>query len=160
MSMPGKIETIPTAELSVDLRIGHMIDRCNWVEHLHQCTVRLSLNNSEIYYGAPAGVVNYRFVDSKESTEYVLQIELLNIEAPFRVNNQWAAPMLQIHSIKIEGLSMRQVIENHGRCKFYNDSKESIPSEFMGQPGYQTLTFTTPIYRWLLDHHAKPDYYY
>ena len=33
-------------------------------------------------------------------------------------------------------------------------------SEYMGQVGYQSLQFTTPIYPWLIANERKDTYYY
>lgn len=73
----------------------------------------------------------------------------------FRGSSQGA--MLHIHHIRIEGLNMRLTMEDSGTCVM--DGIAHVPSEFMGQPGYQSLKFTTPIYPWLLANERKPTYY-
>ena len=65
--------------------------------------------------------------------------------------------MLCIHSILIEGLNMRMTMEDSGTCVMNN--VPHVPSEYMGQVGYQSLKFTTPIYPWLLANERKPTYY-
>lgn len=65
--------------------------------------------------------------------------------------------MLHIQSIRIEGLNLRLTMEDSGTCVMNN--VPHIPSEYMGQAGYQSLKFTTPIYPWLLENERKPDYY-
>lgn len=65
--------------------------------------------------------------------------------------------MLHIHSIFIEGLNMKNVVENSGTCVMDNISH--IPSEYMGQVGYQSLKFTTPIYPWLFANERYDTYY-
>lgn len=65
--------------------------------------------------------------------------------------------MLHIHHICIEGLNMRLTMEDSGECWF--GAEQAIPSEYMGQVGYQSLKFTTPIYPWLLQNERKPTYY-
>lgn len=65
--------------------------------------------------------------------------------------------MLYISQVRIEGLNMRATFENSGTCIMNN--VPHVPSEYMGQVGYQSLKFTTPIYPWLLENERKPDYY-
>jgi hypothetical protein len=65
--------------------------------------------------------------------------------------------MLHLHIIRIEGLNMRLTMEDSGTCQL--DGETAIPSEYMGQVGYQSLKFNTPIYHWLLKNERKPSYY-
>ena len=65
--------------------------------------------------------------------------------------------MLHVHHIRIEGLNLRLTMEDSGTCIMNN--VPHIPSEYMGQAGYQSLKFSTPIYPWLLENERKPDYY-
>lgn len=65
--------------------------------------------------------------------------------------------MLHIHRITIEGLNMRSTIEDSGTCVMNNISH--VPSEYMGQVGYQSLKFTTPIYPWLFKNERNDQYY-
>jgi len=83
-----------------------------------------------------------------EPGEHELRIEL-------KGNPQGA--MLHIHHIRIEGLNLRLTMEHSGTCVM-NDVPH-IPSEYMGQAGYQSLKFTTPIYPWLLENERKDTYY-
>ena len=87
--------------------------------------------------------------DSDETTEHELRIEL---------HGNPTGTMAHIHSIQIEGLCMRLTMEDSGNCWFGED--QAIPSEYMGQVGYQSLKFTTPIYPWLLANERKETYYY
>jgi hypothetical protein len=87
--------------------------------------------------------------DHAETAEHELRIE---------VRGQPTGARLHIHSICIEGLSMRLTMEDSGTCKL--DGESAIPSEYMGQVGYQGLNFTTPIYPWLLANERKDTYYY
>jgi len=87
--------------------------------------------------------------DSDETTEHELRIEL---------NGNPTGAMLHIHSIRIEGLYMRLTMEDSGECQLGGES--AVPSEYMGQVGYQSLKFTTPIYPWLLANERKDTYYY
>jgi hypothetical protein len=83
-----------------------------------------------------------------EPSEHELRIEL-------KGSPQGA--MLHIHHILIEGLNLRLTMEDSGTCKMNNI--DHVPSEYMGQPGYQSLKFTTPIYPWLLANERKDTYY-
>lgn len=65
--------------------------------------------------------------------------------------------MLHIHHIHIEGLNMRMTMENSGTCVMNN--VPHIPSSYMGQVGYQSLKFTTPIYPWLFGNEQHDHYY-
>ena len=87
--------------------------------------------------------------DSDETTEHELRIEFHGIPT---------GTMVHIRSIRIEGLCMRLTMEDSGNCWFGED--QAIPSEYMGQVGYQSLKFTTPIYPWLLANERKETYYY
>ena len=85
---------------------------------------------------------------SDDPAEYELQIVLKG--APH-------GDMLHIQHIRIEGLNMRNTMEDSGTCVMNNIPH--IPSEYMGLPGYQSLKFTTPIYPWLLENERKDTYY-
>jgi hypothetical protein len=87
--------------------------------------------------------------DSNETTEHELCIEL---------HGNPTGAMVHIRSIQIEGLCMRLTMEDSGNCWF--GEEQAIPSEYMGQVGYQSLKFTTPIYPWLLANERKDTYYY
>jgi hypothetical protein len=87
--------------------------------------------------------------DHTETAEHELRIE---------VHGQPSCARLHIHYIRIEGLDMRLTMEDSGTCKL--DGEPAVPSEYMGQVGYQSLKFTTPIYPWLLANERKDTYYY
>ena len=87
--------------------------------------------------------------DSDETTEHELRIEL---------HGNPTGARLHIHYIRIEGLDMRLTMEDSGTCEL--DGEPAVPSEYMGQVGYQSLKFTTPIYPWLLANERKDTYYY
>ena len=73
------------------------------------------------------------------------------------LNGEPKGEMLHIHHIRIEGLNMRLTMEDSGTCVM--NGQPHIPSEYMGQVGFQSLKFTTPIYPWLLANERKPTYY-
>ncbi len=91
----------------------------------------------------------YTIPDSDETIEHELRIE---------VRGRPTGAMLHIHSIRIEGLDMRLTMEDSGTCEL--DGEPAVPSEYMGQVGYQSLKFTTPIYPWLFANERKDTYYY
>ena len=91
----------------------------------------------------------YQLPDHENPAEHDLRIE---------VRGNPAGAMLHIHSICIEGLDMRLTMEDSGTCKL--DGEPAVPSEYMGQVGYQSLQFTTPIYPWLIANERKDTYYY
>lgn len=87
--------------------------------------------------------------DHTETAEHELRIE---------VHGRPTGAQLHIHSIRIEGLDLRLTMEDSGTCEL--DGEPAVPSEYMGQVGYQSLRFTTPIYPWLLANERKDTYYY
>ena len=91
----------------------------------------------------------YNIPDSHETTEHELRIE---------ISGRPMGAMLHIRSISIEGLCMRLTMMDSGTCKQNNE--HAVPSEYMGQVGYQSLKFTTPIYPWLLANERTDTYYY
>ena len=91
----------------------------------------------------------YNIPDNKETTDHEFRIE---------VRGKPSGAMLRIHRIQIEGLNLRLTMEDSGDCWF--GEEQAIPSEYMGQVGYQSLKFTTPIYPWLLANERKDTYYY
>jgi len=91
----------------------------------------------------------YQLPDHEDPAEHELRIE---------VRGKPTGSMLHIHNIRIEGLDMRLTMEDSGECYF--GSEKAVPSEYMGQVGYQSLKFTTPIYPWLLANERKDTYYY
>ena len=93
--------------------------------------------------------LQYRITDTEETKEHELRIE---------VRGKPSGAMLHLHRIAIEGLDMRLTMEDSGTCEL--DGQKAIPSEYMGQVGYQSLKFTTPICPWLLTNEQKDSYYY
>ena len=79
-------------------------------------------------------------------------------ELRIEVRGRPTGAMLHIHRICIEGLDMRLTMEDSGTCEL--DGEPAVPSEYMGQVGYQSLKFTTPIYPWLMANERKDTYYY
>lgn len=65
--------------------------------------------------------------------------------------------MLHIREVRIEGLSMKSVLSDLGTCIM--NGIPHIPSDYMGQVGYQSLKFTTPIYPWLFENERHDRYY-
>jgi hypothetical protein len=87
--------------------------------------------------------------DHADPAEHELRIE---------VRGRPTGAQLHIHSIRIEGLDLRLTMEDSGTCEL--DGAPAVPSEYMGQVGYQSLQFATPIYPWLLANERKGTYYY
>lgn len=101
---------------------------------------RLSTDTTQFEHAIP---------DHAETVEHELRIE---------VRGRPTGAMLHLHSVRIEGLDMRLTMEDSGTCEL--DGKPAVPSEYMGQVGYQSLRFATPIYPWLLANERKGTYYY
>lgn len=90
-----------------------------------------------------------RIPDSNETEQHEFRIEL---------RGKPTGAMLQIRRISIEGLNLRLTMEDSGTSEL--GGEPSVASEYMGQVGYQSLRFTTPIYPWLLANERKDTYYY
>ena len=88
---------------------------------------------------------------------YMVDDEPAQHELQIRLKGPPRGSQLHIHKILIEGLNMRLTMENSGTCVMNN--VDHVPSEYMGQAGYQSLKFTTPIYPWLLANEQKDTYY-
>ncbi len=139
----GKIPYAKTALLEIEFS-GTVDDPAMFVFILIDneivTTKQLSTNITRFKYTIP---------DSDETIEHELRIE---------VRGRPTGAMLHIHSIRIEGLDMRLTMEDSGTCEL--DGEPAVPSEYMGQVGYQSLKFTTPIYPWLFANERKDTYYY
>jgi hypothetical protein len=88
---------------------------------------------------------------------YMVDDEPAQHELQIRLKGTPRGSQLHIHKILIEGLNMRMTMEDSGTCVMNN--VDHVPSEYMGQAGYQSLKFTTPIYPWLLANEQKDTYY-
>jgi hypothetical protein len=148
----GKIHTAKTALLEIEFsatdndpatQVSIVID--------NQVVLSKKLSNdiTKFEYGIPEPVIVYGNTSNTETIEHELRIE---------VSGRPTGAMLHIRSICIEGLCMRLTMEDSGECQL--DGKPAVPSEYMGQVGYQSLRFTTPIYPWLLANERKDTYYY
>jgi hypothetical protein len=139
----GKIPFVKTAVLEIEF---------SGTENAPEISVAIIVDNNVIAL-IPLSTEVYKFeyniIDSDEITEHEFCIEL-------RGDPQGI--MLHIHKIQIEGLDMRLTMEDSGTCVMNNIPH--VPSEYMGQEGYQSLRFTTPIYPWLLANERKDTYYY
>jgi len=90
-----------------------------------------------------------RIPDSNETEQHEFRIEL---------RGKPTGAMLHIRRISIEGLNLRLTMEDSGTSEL--GGEPSVASEYMGQVGYQSLRFTTPIYPWLLANERKDTYSY
>ena len=91
----------------------------------------------------------YNIPDSNQTIEHELRIE---------ISGRPMGAMVHIHSISIEGLCMRLTMRDSGTCE--QNGEPAVPCQLMGQVGYQSLKFTTPIYPWLLANEREDTYYY
>jgi len=139
----GKIPYVKTALLEIEFS-GTADDPATFVfiliDNKIVTTKQLSTEVTGFKYNIP---------DSDETTEHELRIE---------VRGRPTGAMLHIHNICIEGLDMRLTMEDSGECQL--DGEPAVPSEYMGQVGYQSLKFATPIYPWLFANERKDTYYY
>lgn len=139
----GKIPFVKTALLEIEF---------SGTENAPEISVAIVVDNTVIAL-MPLSTEVYKFeyniIDSNEITQHEFRIELRGDPQGTR---------LHIHKILIEGLDMRLTMEDSGTCVMHNIPH--VPSEYMGQEGYQSLRFTTPIYPWLLANERKDTYYY
>lgn len=138
----GKIPFLKKALIEIDFS-GTAIDPNMQIDILIDREVLLSqgllTNITNFKYGVP---------DHAEQTEHELCI---------KVSGTPTGAMLHIHNIRIEGLNMRRVLEESGVCEL--DGRSAVPSAYIGQSGYQSLKFSTPIYPWLLANEGQEKYY-
>jgi hypothetical protein len=139
----GKISYVKTALLEIEFS-GTAEDPAMFVSILIDdeivTTKQLSTEITRFKYNIP---------DSNQTIEHELRIE---------ISGRPIGAMLHIRSISIEGLCMRSTMSNSGTSK--QNGEPAVPSEYMGQLGYQSLKFTTPIYPWLLANESDNTYYY
>lgn len=93
-------------------------------------------------------VTKFIYMVDDEPGDHELQIHLKGVPQ---------GSQLRIHKILIEGLNMRMTMEHSGTCVMNNVAH--VPSEYMGQIGYQSLKFSTPIYPWLFENEQHDRYY-
>ena len=139
----GKIPFVKTAVLEIEF---------SGTENAPETFVAVVVDNNVVTV-MPLSTEVYKFqydiIDSDEITDHEFRIEL---------RGKPRGAMLHIHKILIEGLDMRLTMEDSGTCVMNNIPH--VPSEYMGQEGYQSLRFTTPIYPWLFANERKDTYYY
>jgi hypothetical protein len=139
----GKIPYVKTAVLEIEFS-GTAEDPAMFVSILIDdkivITKQLSTEITRFKYNIP---------DSDQTIEHELRIELSGLPM---------GAMLHIRTIRIEGLCMASTMRNSGTCE--QNGEPTVPSECMGQVGYQSLKFTTPIYPWLLANEREDTYYY
>lgn len=160
--MPGKINYIQMAQLDVHLSAGCMVNFQDWKSYVNNdksCEVKMFFDNVVIYHDNVSMQdvkFHYKFEDDNASHEF--RLELIDVPEPeFDLENEYHH-MLKINGIWIEQLNLQNVMEDLADSK--NNGVHVKAGNFIGQHGYQSLTFATPVYRWLLDHQAKPSYYY
>lgn len=161
-SLPGKINHVNKAKLTIHLTTGHMLDFKEWVESSQECVVKITLNDVVLYHNTVDQPVQleHEFLD-QDPGSYKLKIEVEKIVDGFDVDGIWASPMLHITGTWIENLNLRLALEEYGRCHYPEHPDIVVPSEYMGSVGETSLEFTTPIYKWLMqcDQYEDTTYY-
>lgn len=161
-SIPGKINYIQMAQLDVHLSAGCMANFQDWktyVNNDHSCEVKILFDDVVIYHdNVSVHGVKFHYEFEDDSSEHEVKLELVNVPDPIFECEIEYHHMLKIDGIWIEQLNFQNVMEDLADCKYGNIPAKA--GDFMGQPGYQSLKFTTPIYRWLLVNQAKSSYYY
>ena len=149
--LDGKIPAVKTALLEIEFSATsqdpatqvHIV-----IDDQVMLTKKFSTDITRFEYAIPEPKTMYGD-DVLEIKEHELRIEVVG---------RPTGAQLHIHHIRIEGLCMRLTMEDSGTCEL--DGETAVPSEYMGQMGYQSLRFTTPIYPWLLANERKDTYYY
>ena len=150
--LDGKIHTAKTALLEIEFSATDN-DSATQVSIVIDNQVVLSKKLS-------TAITKFEYAIPEPATVYsgAPEIETIQHELRIEVSGQPTGARLHIHHIRIEGLCMRLTMEDSGTCEL--DGEPAVPSEYMGQVGYQSLKFTTPIYPWLLANERKDTYYY
>ena len=150
--LDGKIHTVKTALLEIEFSATDN-DSATQVSIVIDNQVvlskKLSTDTTKFEYRIPEPATVYSGASEIETIEHEFRIEM---------SGQPTGARLHINHIRIEGLDMRLTMEDSGTCEL--DGEPAVPSEYMGQVGYQSLKFTTPIYSWLLANERKDTYYY
>lgn len=176
MFIPGKIPYIKKASLCVSCSAGMMIDQHRWTTDSEYTAeqyqfpykdihIQIELDQTVLYSGpAEKNIdIEHLFEDSESITDHTFKITVSGFKEEHQTYIQDIgniSPMIKINGIWIEQLSMRMVLEDHGQCFYEDNPNGQIPSEYIGQNGFQALTFSTPIYPWLLAMHKTPEYFY
>jgi hypothetical protein len=174
--IPGKIPYIKRANLKIAISAGIMFDQQRWLpSEYHDAVfgdqyparydslvVTVSLNEEIL---AKKNLrqplqIDHDFLDTEEVTEHCLTIAVRGFDQQHYEQSRAFGkpyPTIKIHCLEIEQLNMMQTIQDLGTCVYHK--VPATPSCYMSQNGYQSLSFTTPIYAWLLENDHKPDYY-
>jgi hypothetical protein len=159
--LQNKISYAKVFNLKIGVSTGLMNEFSEWEPGLVDSDICIELNNNVLYRGTVTnGTMNFEFdvQDSTTLVDQILKIKLINLAN--RLSSS-VHPMLKIEYVWIEDLCMRKTLEDSGTCVFYQRPTEiGIPSEYMGEPGEQVLTFSTPIYPWLFANEKYTGYYY
>jgi len=118
---------------------GAQIDMSSWalnIELDQQCIA--TINNWE-----STVEISKHLVDDKVNHQHLLEFKL---QGTGNIEHQ----MIHIR-ILVEDVDISAVLEHQGVYTLDN-TEVKTGSEFMGEAGIQQLSFTTPIYKWLLDH--------
>jgi hypothetical protein len=150
--LDGKIPAVITALLEIEFSATRQDPAAQVhivIDNQVMLTKKFSTDITKFEYAIPEPKTVYGILSETDIVEHELRIE---------VSGRPTGAQLRIHSIRIEGLCMRLTMEDSGTCEL--DGESAVPSEYMGQVGYQSLRFTTPIYPWLLANERKDTYYY
>ena len=179
MIIPGKIPYIKKANLKLSISAGIMINQSDWIPaHDHavyfgdkyaapydRIMVKIYLDDQILASQSMDQPLHmdYDFLDTDTTVDHFLKIAVSGFEQKFYEQIKDIGdpyPMIAIDTIKLENLNMQQIIQDHGSYVLADTPNTvTIPSTHMGQSGYQSLYFTTPIYVWLLENEANPNYY-
>lgn len=161
----GKIHYEKYFTLSVKLITGYMFEFNNWVpEQIGDFDFSISVDSNILFRNSMDQMVttlDLKIPDPESVTDHVLKFEMHRVPPVIKRNNKTYHPVIKIDNVQFDSLAMNRLLEDDGQCVFYNRPFESNnPGEFIGETGYYSLNFQTPIYPWLLKNEKKPDYYY
>jgi hypothetical protein len=146
----NKPDVTKTVTLRMQLSMGKLTGH-NWdttfYENWDTVITTVQLNQDKIYSGVidePIELV-WQFIDTDEPQTHRLTVTVQGLDQLAEKN-----VMISMTGVTVENLSLNKVIEFTGT---YVDSNHAVnvASEYMGKDGQTTITFSTPIYRWLFD---------
>lgn len=154
--LKGKPNVLYNAEFRLTLQGGSLTSEDQWIEQFpNGPTVIIELDGVIIYSGqvkTECVELNFNVVDTANLQEHILKIKLSGLD-----RTEWSNdlnPMLKILKMQLEQLDLETTFENLANY-IHESGNVEMGSRYMGCNGHQELTFTTPIYNWLLENYNE-----
>lgn len=165
----------PAVSRPVDLRLtlslGYMLNGTDWYsqeqynlltdvdpipwEDIH---VVATLDQQQIFKSTVNNVeeISCTFQDTQQEQTHQLTLEITGIgdlHRPRWPTGQYGSAMLKITNICIENINLQHAVPTLGQY-LLQDGTVNFANELVGNNGSYLLSFTTPIYSWLIQHSA------